>query len=97
MQERALIFYISEYASIGPLLAVFIVGGYLLTLFLIGYAELHFLKSRGAAAATWLLGIGVLSIVMARRAAWSQVSLGIGIFLCGVAAMVVFMRRRGHL
>lgn len=93
MQERALILYMLVFASNGPLVASAVVAAYLLCLFLIGYAELYFLKSRGAAALTWLLGIGALSMIAVQRATLYRIPLGIAIFVCGVAFVLVFLRR----
>lgn len=82
----------------GPLVASAAVVLYLLLLLLIGYAELRFLKSRGAAVTTWLLGISALAIVASQpvTSAHVRILFGVGVLLCGIAGILVFLRKQGR-
>ena len=79
-----------------PIIVVLVVVLYLALLFVIGYAEMRFLKSRSAAATTWLLGIGALSVLVAELHKRADPVLGVCVFVSGIAAIAFFFwKRRG--
>jgi len=68
----------------------------LATFFLVGYADLKILKSRGVACMTWFIGVIIASFCIAYLPLPAPIRIiaGCVIFLCGVVALVVFYLRR---
>ncbi|MGB9147551.1 MAG: hypothetical protein WCC14_17115 [Acidobacteriaceae bacterium] len=66
---------------------------YILLLVLIGYAELRFLKARGAAFTTWFSGIAAAAVSIGYSNIPGHVALAFGALGCGIAAMFFWFRK----
>jgi hypothetical protein len=62
--------------------------------FLVGYAEATIIKSRLMASLTWFTGLAAASIWIAYSGTPMRIATGIGVFLCGMAALIIFNRKR---
>jgi len=66
-------------------------------IFLVGYAEAAVLKSRGVASITWLLGLAAACLWIVYPVTPIRVVIGLAVFLCGVAALIIFYSKKPRL
>jgi len=68
----------------------------LVMFFLVGYADLKILESRGVACMTWFIGVMIASFCVTYLPLPAPIGIiaGCVVFLCGSVALVVFYRRK---